>query len=102
LNKGGIVCAAMIPNSALKDLYYYARLVPRQGQFAGRIRAQIELTRRRVIALFKKDPLWDAIGNWFSQADIERVASEAGFDVEFRNSWFYEYRFHALLSPKRD
>ena len=28
LNKGGMVCAAMIPNSALKDLYYHGRLSP--------------------------------------------------------------------------
>jgi hypothetical protein len=60
----------------------------------------IELTRRRVVAYFHRDLLWDAIGNWFSQADIERVANDAGFDVEFRDSSFYGYRFHALLTPK--
>lgn len=101
LSKGGMVCAAMIPNSALKDLYYYGKLIPNQVQFVGRMRRWVQLTRRRVIAHFQRNLLWDGIGNWFSQADIERIANESGFDVEFRNSWFYEYRFHALLTPKR-
>jgi hypothetical protein len=26
---------------------------------------------------------------------------ESGYDVEFRKSWLYEYRFHALLTPKQ-
>jgi cyclopropane-fatty-acyl-phospholipid synthase len=98
LKKGGMVCAAAIPNLALKDYYYHLKLIPNRDQFAGRMRRWIELTRRRVVALFRSDLLWDGIGNWFSQADIERVANENGFDVEFRNSWFYEYRFHALLT----
>jgi cyclopropane-fatty-acyl-phospholipid synthase len=100
LDKGGMVLAATIPNSALKDLYYRGRLIPGQGQF-GRMRRWIQLTRRRIIAYFQRDLLWDGIGNWFSQADIEKIADECGFDVEFRNSWFYEYRFHALLTPKQ-
>ena len=101
LSKGGMVCAAMIPNSALKQLYYHGKLIPNQVQFVGRIRRWIYLTSRRVIAHFQRDLLWDGIGNWFSQSDIERIANESGFDVEFRNSWFYEYRFHALLTPKQ-
>lgn len=100
LSKGGMVCAANIPNSALKHLYYYGRLIPNQFQTARGFRMWIELTRRRVVAYFHRDLLWDAIGNWFSQADIERVANDAGFDVEFRDSSFYGYRFHALLTPK--
>lgn len=101
LSKGGMVCAAMIPNLALKDLYYHGKLMPNEAQFAGQMRRWIYLTRRRVVALFQRDLLWDGIGNWFSQADIQRAANEGGFDVEFRNSWFYEYRFHALLTPKQ-
>jgi cyclopropane-fatty-acyl-phospholipid synthase len=100
LSADGMVCAAMIPNLALKDLYYHSKLSHNGGHFAGRLRTWIELRRRRAIAYFKGDLLWDAIGNWFSQADIEKAASEGGFDVEFRNSWFYEYRFHALLTRK--
>lgn len=101
LNKSGMVCAAMIPNLVLKDLYYHGKLIPNRVQFAGGMRRWVQLMRRRVVALFQRDLLWDGIGNWFSQADIERVANETGFDVEFRNSWFYEYRFHALLTPKQ-
>lgn len=100
LSEGGMVCAAMIPNSALKDLYYHGSLIPSQFKTARGFRMWIELTRRRVVAYCHRDLLWDAIGNWFSQAEIEKVANEVGFGVEFRNSLFYEYRFHALLTPK--
>lgn len=100
LRNDGVVCAAMIPDSALKTLYYRRRLIPADTTVSGRLSRAIKILRRRLIAYFQKDLLWDAVGNWFSRTDIERVANETGFDVEFRNSWFYEYRFHALLRPK--
>jgi ubiquinone/menaquinone biosynthesis C-methylase UbiE len=99
LRKGGMVCAAMIPDSALKKMYY-RRILVQNGRYAGWLQTWFELRRRHLIAYFKGDLLWDGIGNWFSHTDIARAASEAGFDVEFRNSWFYEYRFHALLTPR--
>jgi ubiquinone/menaquinone biosynthesis C-methylase UbiE len=100
LSKGGMVCVAMIPNLALKELYYSKILGHNEGDYVGRLRTWIELRRRHVLAYLRGDLLWDAIGNWFSQRDVAIAASDAGFDVEFRNSWFYEYRFHALLTPK--
>jgi cyclopropane-fatty-acyl-phospholipid synthase len=99
LSKGGMVCVAMIPNLALKELYYSKILGHNEGDYVGRLRTWIELRRRHVLAYLRGDLLWDAIGNWFSQRDVAIAASDAGFDVEFRNSWFYEYRFHALLTP---
>ncbi len=100
LSTGGKVCAANIPNSAFKGFYHRRIFVNNDGRYANRLRTWIELHRRRLTAYFKGDLLWDAIGNWFSKADIESLASDAGFTVEFRNSWFYEYRFHALLTAK--
>ena len=97
LAKDGIVCAALIPNVALQRTYYREKLVPTQDQLAGELRRWMRLTRRRIKAYLEKDLLWDGIGNWFHQADVRQAANTAGFDVEFRNSWFYEYRFHALL-----
>jgi cyclopropane-fatty-acyl-phospholipid synthase len=101
LADGGIVCAALIPNVALRKSYYHEKLVPSQAQFAGQFRKWVRLTRRRLTAVVTKDLLWDGIGNWFSQADIRNSANEAGFEVEFLNSSFYEYRFHALLRKKK-
>jgi len=43
LAQGGVVCAAQIPNSELKKIYYRGRLVPLQDRFAGRLRRQLEL-----------------------------------------------------------
>ena len=64
------------------------------------LRSWTYLTRRRAKAYLLNDLRWDGIGNWFYQADIEKAAIEAGFQVDFRNSWFSEYRFHALLRLK--
>ena len=100
LTPGGMVCAALIPNVALRGFYYKAKLVPSQGRVAGQLRSWIALTRRRLKGFLEKDLLWDGIGNWFHQEDIQKAANEAGFEVEFRSSWFYEYRFHALLRLK--
>jgi cyclopropane-fatty-acyl-phospholipid synthase len=100
LTRDGMVCAALIPNVALREIYYKGKLAPSQGHLRGQLKSWIALTRRRVKGFLEKDFLWDGIGNWFSQADIEQAAKEAGFEVEFRNSWFYEYRFHALLRLK--
>ena len=56
-----MVCAAMIPNLALKDLYYHGKLMPNEAQFAGQMRRWIYLTRRRVVALFQRDLLWTGL-----------------------------------------
>ena len=101
LSRNGMVCAALIPNAVLRHLYYYGRLVPARVRFAGRLRNWIELTIRRVKAYLQRDFLWDGVGNWFYQADVQKAAEEADFEVEFRHSWFYEYRFHSLLRPIR-
>jgi|SoiMethySBSTD1v2_1073268.scaffolds.fasta_scaffold04139_10 ubiquinone/menaquinone biosynthesis C-methylase UbiE len=100
LTDDGIVCAALIPNVAMRESYYRSRLVPAEAQFASRLRRWLRLTRRRLKGYLDKDPLWDGIGNWFRQSDIQQAARDVGFEAEFRNSWFYEYRFHALLRPK--
>jgi ubiquinone/menaquinone biosynthesis C-methylase UbiE len=93
LADAGTVCVALIPNLAFRSFYYYNRLVPHRT----RIRAWTQLMQRRARAYFAKDLLWDGVGNWFYQDDIRAGANQTGFDVEFRNSWFYEYRFHGIL-----
>lgn len=96
----GVVCSAIVPNAALRSIYYFGKLVPASDRLASRLRSHAELARRRVKGRLANDPLWDGIGNWFSTADFEAVANRAGFDAEFRHCWYYEYRFHALLRPR--
>jgi cyclopropane-fatty-acyl-phospholipid synthase len=91
LRPSGLICVANVPDLATKSLYY--------REILG-LRSWVALARRRLAALVRSDPFWDGIGNWFSREDINSAANRLGFEVEFRNSQFYEYRFHALLTPK--
>jgi len=100
LSREGVVCVALIPDMARKKIYYYGRFNPHNFRRLRMLRSWIYLTRRRTKGYLLNDLRWDGIGNWFYQADIEKAAIEAGFQADFRNSWFYEYRFHALLRPK--
>jgi len=61
------------------------------------LRTWIDISRLRVKAYLENDLLWDGIGNWFDQADIERAAMQAGLRAEFRDSQTSDYRFHAIL-----
>ncbi len=102
LNRGGVICVALVPDASRKKTYYYGYFSPMHFRRLRLFRSWIDLTRRRAKAYFLNDLRWDGIGNWFYQADIEKAAIEEGFQVEFRNSWFSEYRFHALLRPQVD
>jgi cyclopropane-fatty-acyl-phospholipid synthase len=103
LNVRGIVCVAEVPNRARQALYYRTRLAPKRSSGrASSLRREIDLIRKRAVARLKKDIFWDGIGNWFSLSDVEVAANDCGFDSEFLNSWYYDYRFHALLSRKED
>jgi ubiquinone/menaquinone biosynthesis C-methylase UbiE len=100
LSQNGVICVALVPDMARKKTYYYGYFSPHHFGRLRSFRSWIYLTRRRAKGYLLNDLRWDGIGNWFYQADIEKAATEAGFQVEFRNSWFSEYRFHALLRPK--
>jgi len=100
LNRDGVICVGLVPDAARKNTYYYGYLTANRFRRLRVLRSWIDITRRRVKGYFVKDLRWDGIGNWFHQADIEQAAIDAGFEVEFRNSWFSEYRFHALLRRK--
>jgi ubiquinone/menaquinone biosynthesis C-methylase UbiE len=98
LRNDGIICAAIIPDKTRKRLYY--RTMVQSASIAGNLRKEISFLRRRAAAYAKNNVFWDGIGNWFSKGDIAAAATRTGFEVEFRNAWFYDYRFHALLRPK--
>lgn len=100
LADGGVVLSALVPNRALKDVYYYGKLVPAREGVAGRLRSRLALSKLRWRGYVERDPLWDGMGNWFTKSEYEAAANAAGFDAEFRHCWYYEYRFHALLTPR--
>jgi cyclopropane-fatty-acyl-phospholipid synthase len=101
LDKKGVVCIADIPDVASKRVYYRTTLMPsRSQQLTASLPRELHMMRLRVNAFVRKDPLWDGIGNWFSRSEIEAAAERSGFYCELRNSWFYDYRMHALLSRK--
>jgi cyclopropane-fatty-acyl-phospholipid synthase len=103
LNGSGVVCVANIPNAEMKRIYYRNTLLPGPSRhLAASLRRELHLVHRRASAYVKKDPFWDGIGNWFSRAEIKTAAERFGFNCELRNSWYYDYRFHALLSLKSD
>jgi cyclopropane-fatty-acyl-phospholipid synthase len=100
LKPGGVIYAAMIPNATHRHWYYRNILFPRAHGWRNRARRLAEQARRRLMGYFHNDVLWDGIGTWFEKSDIQMLASRAGFDVEFRNAWYYEYRFHAILTAR--
>jgi SAM-dependent methyltransferase len=100
LADNGVALSALVPNRALQDVYYYGKLVPARDSVAGRLRSRLALGRLRWRGFLAHDPLWDGMGNWFTKNAYEAAANAAGFDAEFRHCWYYEYRFHALLTPR--
>lgn len=97
----GIACSAIVPDAALRNAYYFGKLIPTEARLASRVKSYAELTKRKMKGRLARNPLWDGMGNWFTTPGFSAAAAAAGFDAEFRHCWFYEYRFHALLTPRR-
>lgn len=95
LAPGGIVCWGMVPNAHLRWKWYSGVLSNPRPPLTERIHRR--LRRSRDWLRHRGGHLWDGMGHWFVQEELRRRCEAAGFDVEFRNSWYYEYRFTALL-----
>src|ERR1035441_4721269 len=76
LSRDGVICVALVPDAARKKAYYYGYFIPNRFRRLRLLRSWIDLTRRRAKAYLQNDLLWDGIGNWFYQADIEKAASD--------------------------
>jgi ubiquinone/menaquinone biosynthesis C-methylase UbiE len=100
LNREGVILAALIPDAARKKTYYYGYFSANRFRRLRVLRTWVYLARRRAKAYLQNDLLWDGIGNWFYQADIQRIAMQAGFQAEFSNAQTSDYRFHAVLRPR--
>lgn len=97
LNEGGIACIGLIPNANLRLAYYFRNPGRSSESLIDIVKQCITILGRRQIARLRKDVLWDGIGHWYSMENIITMAKEAGFVVDLRHSWYYEYRFHAIL-----
>lgn len=100
LSQNGVVCVANVPDETRRRSYYYGYLIPDRYRRLSMMRRWMELTQRRIKGYLSHDLFWDGIGNWFRRSDITRIADAAGFNVEFHDALYYDYRFHALLRPK--
>ena len=99
LSPSGVICIANVPDAKRKGLYY-RRLTAGRYRWLKRVRVWLYLTKMIVSARLTKDFLWDGIGNWFTKRQLSEAANQAGFDIQFNDLKFYEYRFHALLRRK--
>jgi ubiquinone/menaquinone biosynthesis C-methylase UbiE len=97
LKPGGRICWGLVPNARLRRLWYAGALSNPRPSLVQMFRRSLRMQHRWWSAIRKSDLLWDGIGNWFVQDELRKLCDRAGFTVEFRNCWYYEYRFHALL-----
>jgi SAM-dependent methyltransferase len=100
LAPNGVVVWGAIPRLSRRWLWRVGGL--NEPQCAGRDMLRLAwrswLGYRRARAT--DDALWDGIGRWFTQQDIVELANISGFDVQFRNAWYFDYRFHATFVRK--
>lgn len=95
LRPGGVVCWGMVPNAYLRWPWFTGALSNPRPPWPQRLRRRWQRCRSWLHA--RGAHLWDGMGYWFVQEDLRRRCEAAGFEVEFVNSWYYEYRFTALL-----
>jgi cyclopropane fatty-acyl-phospholipid synthase-like methyltransferase len=97
LKPRGVVCLGLVPDAARRDAYYYGFFLPNRYRTLSRLRSWLDLSRLRAKAFIARDRLWDGVGSWFSRAQINAAASRAGFEAEFHDASYSDYRFHAVL-----
>lgn len=100
LKPGGLICWGLVPNAKLRRLWYSGALTNPRPSLARMVHRSLRAHYRWLKAIKNGNLLWDGIGNWFDQTDLRTQCDRAGFSIEYRNSWYYEYRFHALLKRK--
>lgn len=99
LAPGGVICWGLVPNARLRWLWYAGALSNPRPPLAARLRRRWFRFRSWLLR-DRGTPLWDGIGHWFVQEDLRATCEAAGFDVEFVNAWYYEYRFHVILKRR--
>jgi len=99
---GGVILWGLVPNANLQWLWYIGALTNPRPTYWQMLRRGLSMVRRFLRTSGMNGLHRDGIGRWFTQADIGSICGRAGFDVEFRNCWHYEYRFHACLTRRSE
>lgn len=103
LTPQGMVGIGSVPWSNLKHLYRTGGL---RGEPSAPWRTLLRYARywtspARLKQLREGNILHDGIGHWFSYDEMKELAGREGFNCEILNCLYYEYRFHAVLTPAR-
>jgi ubiquinone/menaquinone biosynthesis C-methylase UbiE len=100
LKPGGLICWGLTPNARMRRLWYAGALSNPRPSLIQMCRRSMHAHYAWARAIKGGNPLWDGVGNWFDQTLLYARCDRAGFVAEFRNCWYYEYRFHVLLRRK--
>jgi cyclopropane fatty-acyl-phospholipid synthase-like methyltransferase len=100
LAEDGVVVVGAIPKTARRWFWYCGVLGDQLPSLTQTGKNLLRAWRRQQRARKQNDFLWDGIGRWYSVAEIDEIASASGFEADFRNAWYFDYRFHAILRRK--
>ncbi len=103
LAPGGRIVMFDIVDPRIYWLFKYGWFAPGPMTAPQVLRALARSAKMLAKGLAKKlalRPRADLMGTTHHPAAIERQAADAGYDVRFVRSMYYEYRYHALLTPK--
>jgi len=95
LNPDGKIIFFDIIDSRLFDLWR-AGLFSKNSHF---VKVCLRLMIIKISNLFKDEPK-DIMGYSYDPNIIEKIAQKYGFQLEYVQSMYYEYRFHAILCRK--
>lgn len=99
LNQGGMVGICTIPWANLKYLYRLKGLRDKALSPQRAILRYYLHIPRMIYSRIKRGVMADGIGLWYTHNQIKDIACAEGFNCEIVTSWYYEYRFHAILNP---
>jgi ubiquinone/menaquinone biosynthesis C-methylase UbiE len=97
LTQDGTLFWGLVPNAHRRQLWYAGALDSPPPSTAQMLSRWWHSYRYRSVAEKSGDSLWDGVGRWFEPEKLRARVENEGFTWEVRHSWFYEYRFHAVL-----
>ena len=96
LNPGGMVGICSIPWANLRYLYESNGLLGKSLSPLSMVLHYYLRRPKRICSQIKHG--LSIMGLWYTHDQIKAIADAEGFNCEIVTSWYYEYRFHAILS----
>jgi ubiquinone/menaquinone biosynthesis C-methylase UbiE len=97
LRQGGIVGVCSVPWANLRHLRECGGLTGPRISPAGLLLRYCTRAPRGLYHRLKLGVMSNGIGFWYTHEEMKSIAASEGFECEIVNSWYYEYRFHAIL-----